>query len=69
MKTHNTTKLPQPIFELIQTLLDVRSQMEDVYLDAGSLAPQYTDARSVSIAAESILSEIDLVLDLVHYGD
>lgn len=65
----NTTKLPQPIFELVQTLLDVHSQMEDVAMEANSLVGEHGDAPVIYHAARNIIDSIDLALDLIKYND
>ena len=65
----NTTKLPQSIYELVQTLLDVRSQMEDVEMEAKSLIRQYADANDIHECAKEIIYQIDCTLDLIKYNE
>ena len=65
----NTTKLPQPIFDLVQTLLDVRSQMEDVEMEAKSLISQYGDASEIYGCAKDILYQINCTLDDIKYNE
>ena len=65
----NTTRLPQPIYELVQTLLNVRNTLEDVRLDAASLVGRYGDAPHIEVGAIEMLNKIDEVLDLIKYNE
>lgn len=63
----NTTLLPQPIYELVQTLLDVRNTLEDVQLEARSLCD--IDSVPIENAATESIAAIDKALDLIKYNE
>ena len=65
--SYHPTHLSAPVLELVQTMLDIRSQWNDIQMEAGSLPGP--DAKAIGEAAQTSLNAIDLALNLIKYND
>ena len=63
----NTTTLPQPVYELVQDLLEARSTLENVTISAPHVVGP--DAHTLRQAAVAAIAEIDLALDAIKYNE
>ena len=60
-------KLSQPVYEMVQTLLDVRNKLDDVLIDARHTTG--IDAKYIEEGTVEAMDAIDKALDLIKYNE